>query len=834
MISWAGLRTWENHSIHADNSFDCSTVITISTGECQALVDLYSSTNGIHWTHAEWWLISPDPCTWTGVNCLNNHVSSLDLHGNNLSWDLPPSLGNLSQLQKLSVDWNNITSFPPEIGNLSRLQQLYVNNNQLSSLPPEMGNLFALQDLYLDCNLLTSLPPEIGNLSVLQILNLEVNHISSLPPEIGNLTRLQELHVNNNQLTSLPPEIGNLTTLQLLTISNNNISSLPSSIGNLTGLYQFVAGGNQLTSIPPEIGNLTRLQELDLEVNHISSLPSEIGNLSALQIFYINNNQITSLPPTIGNLSSLQEFYLNGNQITSLPSEIGNLSSLQMFQIESNQLSSLPSEIGNLSGLQYLYAGNNHLASLPSSIGDLTRLQGLNAGENQISSLPDWMAGLTGLQLLDVNNNQLTSLPNWINNLSALQFLNLDTNHLTVLPASLIQLFQSTSGLINNFMRGNNTGLQGIALQHIFTWTTLSGSLLVSGNQYIGYSGASWDGIFLPPQFTTWSKIAVLGETGLDRQPLFTVEVWSKTADLIPYTGTFTLSVKVASWTSGQQLNIFRSEYNDGDTWTGNTPDAWCTLDGGNYCIFQTDHLSLFTFVDPLAITPSSPSPSWGGGWVSYLTKDQCPELRDCSDSYYDHVCGKCPLLQTVLQKLPFHMAADKPSPSIQWSPFSSELNDAYLWAYAYNITSLPTIQEANLKGTVTRKDMAKMVSNFLVNVVHKDISTWIICNFTDIQNLPKESQYYIMVACRFGLMWYESNGVTIKQYFDPTTIIDRSQFGTILSRLLRGAKNNGGTPYYLNHLSALQKEGIMTKVTAPRQDELRWRAMLMMMRAAK
>ena len=101
------------------------------------------------------------------------------------------------------------------------------------------------------------------------------------------------------------------------------------------------------------------------------------------------------------------------------------------------------------------------------------------------------------------------------------------------------------------------------------------------------------------------------------------------------------------------------------------------------------------------------------------------------------------------------------------------------------------------------------------------------------MQTLPKQSQYYAMIACRFGLMGYESNGITVKQHFDLYTTIDRAQFGTILSRLLRGTRNNGGAPYYLNHLSALQKVGIMTKIDTPRQDELRGWVMLMMMRTA-
>ena len=78
--------------------------------------------------------------------------------------------------------------------------------------------------------------------------------------------------------------------------------------------------------------------------------------------------------------------------------------------------------------------------------------------------------------------------------------------------------------------------------------------------------------------------------------PLLTVEAGSTTADLVPYTGTFTVSVQIASGTSGQQLSIYRSLYNDGNTWSPNSPDLTCMLASDKLCTFHTDHLSLFSF----------------------------------------------------------------------------------------------------------------------------------------------------------------------------------------------------------------------------------------------
>jgi len=79
--------------------------------------------------------------------------------------------------------------------------------------------------------------------------------------------------------------------------------------------------------------------------------------------------------------------------------------------------------------------------------------------------------------------------------------------------------------------------------------------------------------------------------------------------------------------------------------------------------------------------------------------------------------------------------------------------------------------------------------------------------------------------------MGYANDGVTMNKNFNPDQTVDRAQFGTILSRLLRGSENNEGTTYYTNHLAALKDVGIMTNIATPNQNELRGRVMLMMQR---
>jgi hypothetical protein len=147
--------------------------------------------------------------------------------------EVPPEIGQLSNLRVLSLSFNQLTTLPPEIGQLSNLQHLYLGQNQLTTLPPEIGQLSNLRVLSLHFNQLTTLPPEIGQLSNLHLLYLSNNQLTNLPLEIGQLSNLKHLSVGSNQLTTLPPEIGQLVSLCYLDLRNNYLNHLPTTMGNL-------------------------------------------------------------------------------------------------------------------------------------------------------------------------------------------------------------------------------------------------------------------------------------------------------------------------------------------------------------------------------------------------------------------------------------------------------------------------------------------------------------------------------------------------------------------------------------------------------------------------
>ena len=58
---------------------DCATQIQIPESECNALMALYTATNGPGWTNNTGWDVPENPCEFYGVSCSGGHVTWLNL-----------------------------------------------------------------------------------------------------------------------------------------------------------------------------------------------------------------------------------------------------------------------------------------------------------------------------------------------------------------------------------------------------------------------------------------------------------------------------------------------------------------------------------------------------------------------------------------------------------------------------------------------------------------------------------------------------------------------------------------------------------------------------------
>ncbi|MBN1815588.1 MAG: leucine-rich repeat domain-containing protein [Anaerolineae bacterium] len=271
--------------------------------------------------------------------------TELDLGDQDLT-ELPPEIGQLTQLQGLNLRRNKLVDLPPEINQLTQLQILYLGDNQLTTLPPEIGQLAALQELELSHNSLTALPPGIVQLTILQSLDLRYNQLPAIPKEINQLTTLQKLNLGANELSIFPSGISQLTNLQYLDIGDNNLTTLPSEINRLTALKFLNLGRNFLMVLPPEINQLTALTELDLSENKISVFPLELCQLASLYKLDFNSNPLTIIPSEIGQLVDLGVLDFAGFKTRILPKHLDR-------SYAACRLTTLPSSIGQLTNLHY-------------------------------------------------------------------------------------------------------------------------------------------------------------------------------------------------------------------------------------------------------------------------------------------------------------------------------------------------------------------------------------------------------------------------------------------------------------------------------------------------
>lgn len=157
----------------------------------------------------------------------------------------------VQQIENLNLSNFGLKALPPEIGFFTGLRELnlegnlYVGGgNQIRCLPDSIGNLTNLRRLSLCHNQLYCLPDSIGSLQNLTHLNLSYNRLDYLPNTIGSMENLRELSLTSNELTNFPAEIGNLSALTSLFADRNQLSNLSESFVRLTNLEDLHLSNN--------------------------------------------------------------------------------------------------------------------------------------------------------------------------------------------------------------------------------------------------------------------------------------------------------------------------------------------------------------------------------------------------------------------------------------------------------------------------------------------------------------------------------------------------------------------------------------------------------------
>lgn len=152
------------------------------------------------------------------------------------------------------------------------------------------------------------------------------------------------------------------------------------------------------------------------------------------------------------------------------------------------------------------------------------------------------------------------------------------------------------------------------------------------------------------------------------------------------------------------------------------------------------------------------------------------------------------------------------------WKIDLDDLTNVYMWARDNWITTWETLEAALPDGYIERWEMAKLVVDFVENVLWREIPTEIPskCSRWDEKEWESDEMgNYAKKSCALWLMWiYMKN-------FKPNKLLDRAEFGTIVSRILWWEKYNipnatKDNKYYVKHLNEVKKENLITKIDNP------------------
>ena len=186
--------------------------------------------------------------------------------------------------------------------------------------------------------------------------------------------------------------------------------------------------------------------------------------------------------------------------------------------------------------------------------------------------------------------------------------------------------------------------------------------------------------------------------------------------------------------------------------------------------------------------------------------------------------------------RIPAQVFTFKSSEYLNWNPwdildngYTREMNNAYQFTYKNWITTSNSIDKAKMNEPLTRIAMAKILSNYAINILWKkpDPSLWTV-KFDDVTE-KQNADYDNAVTLAYQL-WIMGQNIKNNK-FRPNDEVTRAEFATAFSRLLYSTSD--WNPYYTNHLRILKQKWIITNDN-PNIKEKRWYVMVMLMRTTK
>jgi Leucine-rich repeat (LRR) protein len=305
----------------------------------------------------------------SGLAALKN-LRKLDLSKNVLK-DIPNTIGSLEQLEELKVNDCALASLSPAIGNLKNLRILEISRNrELTTLPDTIGQLSKLQRLEIDY-IPMNFSHFFGDLTDLEEVGMyscytDGEQPAVFPKELTQWKKLRKLDLRKNRFQALPEELTQLPLLEEL-LWTDSITRSPLPDFSLSKSLKTLVISRCFPQWKNIVFNITTLEHLQIDRNKEEKQYFDENTLA------IWKRMAVEQPGKFAHLSSVIE----NKQLE----DDGRYSTLIRSGITPKDLEGLE----RLPNLKYLDLSFNALKILPDSLYTLSRLEYLNLESNKLS-----------------------------------------------------------------------------------------------------------------------------------------------------------------------------------------------------------------------------------------------------------------------------------------------------------------------------------------------------------------------------------------------------------------------------------------------------------------
>ncbi|GFP83693.1 probable receptor protein kinase tmk1 [Phtheirospermum japonicum] len=372
----------------------------------------------------------PDPCKWDHVYCLENRVTRIQIGHQNLAGTLPNELSSLTELQRLEVQWNNISGPLPSLKGLSSLQVLMLSNNHFTFIPPDFfSGMSSLQSVEIGNNPFSAwdIPDSLRNASTLQSFSANSANITGKIPSFFSpdaFPGLTTLHLALNSLDGELPLALSGSQIESLWVNGQKLSGGIDVLQNMTFLKEVWLHSNGFTGPLPDFSGLKNLESLSLRDNSFTGLvPESLVNLESLKVVNLTNNLLQGPMPkfkesiSVDMTKDTNSFCLPqpgdcDPRVDTLLSIVKSMNYPRKFSENWKRNDpcadwfGITCNNGNITIVNFENIGLT--GTISPNFASLKSLQRLVLANNNLTgTIPEELATLSGLMELDVSNNHL-------------------------------------------------------------------------------------------------------------------------------------------------------------------------------------------------------------------------------------------------------------------------------------------------------------------------------------------------------------------------------------------------------------------------------------------